>query len=276
MQPNPVYLYSNKIDAFTNITDSWVLERFRKVYNRNQKIYRGADNKIDVQVKNSSQKAISIPEGSYLVFHLVNTDTGKLILKKDCVLVEDDLDKNLKGRAYVVLGRKELLDITPGFYQYSLIIEEREINGDEYRVTKKTPMYTDTQYGAYSVMEIFGDLSGEVEDSILINKFEYINPFNVGELDQRIYISSIIDAQPQISTPQSLHTLQMYFSGDYQGTVTIQGSLDEQGATPSKWIDIETLEPTLSAEYRNVRGKWNWFRIKHIPIQGTLDKILYR
>jgi hypothetical protein len=46
----------------------------------------------------------------------------------------------------------------------------------------------------------------------------------------------------------------------------IQGNVDNQGATPreSKWVDIESVDLTTTS-YKNIQGKWNWLRIKHIP-----------
>jgi len=73
----------------------------------------------------------------------------------------------------------------------------------------------------------------------------------------------------------SIHTFQFY-SLDYEGSVIIQGSLDTQGATPHTWTDIDTFTITSENEYRNIEGKWNWFRIKHIPTSGSIDKVLYR
>ena len=80
---NPVYLYSNKLDVFTSPSDAWSTERYRKVYNRNLKIYRGVDNRIDIQVRNSDQRASNVV-GSTLVFNLVSKDTKNLVLQKDC------------------------------------------------------------------------------------------------------------------------------------------------------------------------------------------------
>ena len=79
---NPVYLYTNKLDVFTSSADTWSTERYRKVYNRNLKIFRGVDNRIDIQVRNADQKASNIT-GSTLVFNLVSRDTKDLVLTKD-------------------------------------------------------------------------------------------------------------------------------------------------------------------------------------------------
>ena len=258
MQFNPVYLYSNKLDVFTNPSDSWTSERYRRVYNRNLKIYRSVDNRIDVQVRNSDQKASNIT-GSTLVFNLLRRDTKDLVLQKDFSAM--DL---VTGKVTVVLTEYDLLDIDPGFYEYSILKEVREtVDSTDYKVTSRMPLYMDSQYDTIGTIEVLGDVLGDVEPSIVINKFEYTNPFALGSENPKFYISSIIDAKPTINSAGNLHTFQFY-SSNYLGTVTIQGSIDEQGATPHNWVDITTIDLTTE-KYKNITGKWNWFRVKHVP-----------
>jgi hypothetical protein len=271
MKLSSVYLYSNNIEVFTNSLDSWVLERYRKVYNRNLKIYRGADNRIDVQVKNSSQKGVSVSE-SYLVFTLVVAETDQQVLQKDCILIPDDLDKNFKGRAYVELTRQDLLDLETGFYKYSVALETRdyEDSSDEYRVISRTPMYMDSQYGSYATLEIFGDIDGETVDSLQIREFNLISPRAVGDESPSYYESTIINAHPLETIPSSIHTFQFYHSADYTGRIRIQGSLSSS-AHPNDWVDIPETAVVpggnnfttdgATVSYRNVIGKWNWFRV---------------
>ena len=262
MQFNSVYLYSNKLDVFTNPLDSWTTERYRRVYNRNLKLFRSVDNRIDIQVRNSDQKASNIT-GSTLVFNLITRDTQDLILQKDFTAM--DL---LTGKVTVILTEKELLDIDPGFYSYSIIKEVREnIDSTEYKVTSRFPLYMDSQYDAIGTIEVLDDVQGTAEPSLLINNFNYTNPFAVGAENPKFFISSIIDTKPLISAGNSLHTFQFY-SSNYRGSVTIQGSLDDQGATPSRWVDITTID-LENERYKNVQGKWNWFRIKHIPTENS-------
>lgn len=276
MQLNSVYLYPNKIDVYTNTLASWPTERYRKVYNRNLKIYRGVDNKIELQVRNSDEKAAAIT-GTTLVFNLVTRDTKDLILTRDCVV-----QSNANGRVYVTITDDDLLDLESGFYNFTVTQEVREaINTNEYKVTSRTPLYIDSQYGAIATLEILGDVYGETVDSLLVDKFNYTNPFTTGSENDKFYISSIIDTRPEIGPVYGLHTFQLYLN-NYSGELTIQGSLDEQGGTPreSKWTDVETLTLTnANTQYVNITGKYNWFRIKHIPTTnntGTVDKILYR
>ena len=276
MQLISVYLYPNKLDVFTNAAAAWQTERYRRVYNRNIKIYRGVDNRIDLQVRNSDQKAADTT-GSTLVFNLVERESQALVVQKDCTTVSAST-----GKYYVVLTESEMIDIESGFYQYSVFNELRTSNGDNtHIVTSKTPLYNDGQYDMLGTIEVIDSGSGDVQSSTQAKEFSrHIVYANNGPTAGNYYISSIIDANPQRTTPQSLHTFQMFFT-NYTGQVVIQGSLSD-GGNPNVWVDLETLTLTDSTvEYQNVTGKYNWFRVKHTPSilvnsPGTVDKILYR
>ena len=275
MQFNPVYLYVNKLDIFTTPTDTWSTERYRRVYNRNLKIFRGVDNRIDIQVRNNDQKASNIV-GSTLVFNLVSQDTKHLVLQKDFTAM--DL---ATGKVTVMLTAEELLDLDVGFYNYSIIKEVRTtVDSTDYTVTSKMPLYMDSQYDTVGTLEITGDVYGDVSTSVNVSTFNYTNPFTQGAVEPfPFYTSEIIDARPNTSPAYPIHTFQFYTT-NYTGTVEIQASLDAQGATPreTKWATVATVD-LLTERYKNVTGKYNWFRVKHIPAlnnTGTVDKILYR
>jgi hypothetical protein len=275
MQFNPVYLYVNKLDVFTTPTDTWSTERYRRVYNRNLKIYRGVDNRIDIQVRNSDQKASNIV-GSTLVFNLVSQDTKHLVLQKDFTAME-----LATGKVTVIVTADELLDLDTGFYNYSIIKEVRStVDSTDYTVTSRMPLYMDSQYDTVGTLEITGDVYGDVSHSVNVNTFNYTNPFTQGaEEPFPFYTSEIIDARPNTSPAYPIHTFQFYTT-NYTGTVEIQANLDSQGATPreTKWATVATVD-LLTERYKNVTGKYNWFRIKHTPATnntGTVDKILYR
>ena len=275
MQFNPVYLYVNKLDVFTTPTDTWSTERYRRVYNRNLKIFRGVDNRIDIQVRNNDQKASNIV-GSTLVFNLVSQDTKDLVLQKDFTAM--DLST---GKVTVIVTAEELLDLDIGFYNYSIIKEVRTtVDSTDYTVTSKMPLYMDSQYDTVGTLEITGDVYGDVSNSVNVSTFNYTNPFTPGATEPfPFYTSEIIDARPNTSPAYPVHTFQFYTT-NYTGTVEIQASLDAQGATPreTKWATVATVD-LLTERYKNVTGKYNWFRVKHIPATnntGTVDKILYR
>jgi hypothetical protein len=269
MQLNSVYLYPNKINVFTNA--DWTTERYRQVYNRNLKLYRSVDNKIDLQVRNSAQRATRII-GDALVFNIITRETKDLVLQIDC-----SIQSAADGTAYVVIDSDMLLALESGFYNYSLVQEDRTANdgtayilNNEYIVTSRTPMYVDSQYGTIGTLEINGDVFGEIDNSLLVDKFALINPATTGYEEAAYYTSSLIDTVGHTQVPQSLHTFQIYFTNNYTGTIVIQGSLSE-GGNPHVWSDVASFDVDDQREpvYKNVVGKYNFFRVRHYPDTAT-------
>lgn len=263
MQINSVYLYPNSIDVYSNVPGEWLTERYRRVYNRNLKLIRGANNTVDLQVRNTDQKPIAVSD-STVVFNLIGRDQ-KLIISKDCTAISADT-----GKFSVTITESELFNLEAGFYNYSLYK-----TGD---TGVKTPLYIDSQYGTNAVVEITGGIQGNPVESLEVNKFFYINPATTGDTGADYYTSSLIDAQYQTTSPNSNHTFAVYGT-NYVGTAEIHGSIDE-GGTPTHWTTLETISfASEPIQYTNIVGKWRWFRIKHIPDTlntGSVDKVLYR
>jgi hypothetical protein len=261
MQLIPVYLYPNKIDVFTNSISDWKTERFRQVYQRNLKIYRGVDNRIDIQVKNLDQKPYDIT-GFNLLINIVEPETQELLLQKEC-----EVKSLSQGKIYVTLSANDLLSINPGHYQYSLIKETRSnVDSTDYTVSSREIIYLDSQYGSEGTIQVYPNVYSEPKPSIIIKEFRE-------DVDQDlntppIFYSSIIDAKPQLSTESTVHTFRFYMT-DYNGEVVIQGSQSE-GANPYVWEDIVTYDVVASdLQYATVTGKYYWLRIKHTPGKVT-------
>ena len=254
MQLNSSYLYPNKIDVYTNL-GSWTTERYRKVYQRPFKTYRGVDNRLDLQIRNSDQKTKNIT-GYTVVFNLLTTDGGELIKQKDCTIVDA-----LTGKVFVTLTEGDMLDLVNGFYYFSAYV----VHSDG----TKTPLYGDSQYGAIGQLEVLGDVYGDPKPS-----YEETNFTNV----DGTYYSSAIDAKPQFQSNAALHTFAFYFT-DYtqfnSGDIIIQGSLDNS-TNPVEWVDIDTVTPAANVDYKNITGVWGHLRIKNISSTATIDKVLYR
>ena len=251
MQLNPVYLYPNKVDVFTNL-GTWTTERYRKVYQRNFKVFRGVDNRLDLQVRNSDEKMKDIT-GYTLVFNLIERETQKLILQKDCTIVSA-----VNGKVFVTLTESELNIIESGMYNYTII----SINDSGV----KAPLYCDSQFGVIGTIEVHGDVFGTVLESQVIDTFSIVPAYWPNDGKSR---SELQYASPAVHSVRSTHTF-VFYDTDYKGTVTIQGSLDE-GGTPQHWVDIQTITYPITQQYLNVTGKWKWFRVLAIPTVARLD-----
>lgn len=267
MQPNSVYLYPNSVDVYLNLSSDWINERYRKVYNKNLKVHRGGDNRIDLKLKNSDQKAISFT-GYVPVFILTNDN--KQILKKDAITVDA-----ATGKSYVLLTEQELWEIEPGYYDYSVVLESRSAEGDDYVVTERKITFIDNQYGSKSILEILSSVQGDVVDSLEISKFSVTKPSSVGEDESTFYTSSLINPNYETSYSSSSHTF-VYYLNNYTGNLKLEGSLDDS-STPKNWSELVSFDfVDQNIYYHNIVGKYRWFRIIHTPVSGTLDKILYR
>jgi hypothetical protein len=257
MQLISVYLYPNKIDVFTNSLAEWKTERYRQVYQRNLKIYRGVDNRIDIHVKTSDQKPQNVT-GYNFVLAVIEPETQELLLTIDC-----DARSLSLGKISATITADNILAINPGFYRYSVIKETRSnVDSTEYIVTAREVLYLDSQYGTQGTIEVFGNVYGETRPSLVIKEFREDVSYETNVATE--YYSSIIDARPQLSTEETVHTFRFYMT-DYDGEVVIQGSQSE-GANPQVWSDIATYEVVGSdLVYTTVTGKYNWLRIKHTP-----------
>lgn len=273
MQLISVYLYPNKVTAYTNHLASWKTERYRQVYNRNLKLYRGTDNRVDIQIRNSDEKPYDISDFDEIVFSLLNKESRILLLSKVCTV-----QSAASGKVYVYVSESEISSIEPGFYYFSVVGQIRE-NGI---VTERTPLYIDTQYGAFSVVEIKENVFGESVESTIVDEFRFFRTNYAS--DEIYYISSIINAKPELSNDQTVHTFQYYFT-NYSGVITLQGSQSD-GGNPNVWIDLrtDTITARSTPLYRTIIGQYNWFRVVHYPapeildstVPGTVDSILYR
>lgn len=242
MQLNPSYLYSNRIDVYTNL-GTWTKERYRKVYQRNLKLYRGVDNRVDFQIKNGEERSRSISNLT-IVFNIVGVDSNELLVQQNCVIHDAVL-----GRVFAMVSEAAMEQILLGHYYYSLYAVDA--NG------VKSPMYVDSQYGVTGVIDVIGDAYGGPKPSQA--------PTNV---------FTAMDAKPQFNSNAGLHTFAFYTT-DFVGDITIEASLDDNLGT---WVDLDTI--TLNStpvSYLNVTGVWSRLRVKQLTNHtGTLDKVLYR
>ena len=91
--------------------------------------------------------------------------------------------------------------------------------------------------------------------------------------DNDAWLSESIDAQPSINGNEALHTASVYTS-NYIGDVIIQGTLDNQVADGTSWVDITTLTFTGSETEPvpvNFNGVFSYVRVK--ATSNPADKI---
>ena len=153
MQLNPCYLYSNRLDVYTNL-GSWTKERVRKVYQRTMKIYKGVDNRLDFQVRNGDNKPKDITTIDSVTFNIIAVDTKGIQLQKT-VTVETAAE----GKIYLLLSESDIQDLERGYYHFSMFYIDSDNN--------RFPLYGDTQYDAVGQLQVI-DGAFDVDSTTVI------------------------------------------------------------------------------------------------------------
>ena len=247
------YLVSNStvvvLDGTGNLTE------YRKVYQRNIKIAKGIDNVINFEIKNHDQKPVSILN-TYTPYVEVFTEDN-VLLKRYTGTIRETTTPSYTGQFTINIADGDTLNLDAQYLSYTVYLTDTN--------QANTLTYADSQYGITGTIELTSEAFPGAVDSKSITTF----------VDK---ISTVIDGEPQINSNTALHTAVIYSTG-FDGTVTVQGTLDANNT--NSWFDIstETLTSPTQPHYVNFNGIFSNIRFKYDNTSGnsgTIDKILVR
>lgn len=250
------YLVSNHtvvvVDDFTGTSTE-----YRKVYQRNLKIAKGIDNIITFEIKNGDHKPLSILN-TYTPYVEVFTEDN-VLHKKYIGTIKETTTPNYKGQFTINVQDNDTLNIDGQYLSYTVYLMK---NSD----STNTLTYADDQFGIRGVMELTDEAFPGAIPSTSISTWNN-------------YVSSVVDAEPHINSNEGLHTIAAYCSSNFEGTLTVEGTLDDN--TTTTWFTIATIDiqnPTQPV-YKNFNGVFSNLRFKYeneLGNTGTIDKILLR
>jgi len=251
MQKIPVYLVPNRIKVIASLSGDRT--EFRQVYQRNIKLYKGIDNRLEFQVKNSDQKPID-----------VSTYTPTLILldnNQNLLLTKDGSTDSTIGTAYFTITAEELDNIPHQYVKHTMYLTDQD--------NARHLVYTDTQFTAPGTIEIFANAFAVPREPISITTFSSV--YNTSTV-----VSEAAQLLGGINGASTTTTVIAY--GSLAGNVTVQATIDESSNDSSTiWTDVGTIDMTgLDIEYFNVTGAYTYLRFKYDTDEGTIDKILVR
>ena len=248
------YLVSNK--TVVVIDDTGNLTEYRKVYQRNIKIAKGIDNVITFEIKNHEQKPVSILN-TYTPYVEVFTEDN-VLLKRYVGTIKETSTPNFKGHFTINVTDGDTLNLDAQYLSYTVYLMK---TADMSNVLT----YADSQYGITGTIELIGEAFPGAIESKQVSTF----------VDN---VSSVVNGEPNINSNEALHTVAVYSTG-FDGTVTIQGTLEDN--TSSNWFDIDTLTLTSPTQpsFKNFNGVFSNIRFtisNSAGNSGTIDKILVR
>lgn len=270
MQKISSYLYPNRISFVSNLASSPL--EWRIVYQRKVKIYKGLDNVIELDIKNSEQKRIDIT--SYNMKFVIMDQLDQEIYQADV-----DVNTGSKGLATVTIPASPLQYLTPQFLKYSV-----------YYITDagaKMPIYGDTQFGVTGTIELLGGAMPESLPAQVIDTFTFLE----NDADPDNVVTEYFSEGAEINTPNDFSsdhaiTVDFYPEG-LSASVVVQVTDFTVISSTTEWTDLETfdVEPTdtlirkVYASAENYSNNLSWIRIKYTPTEentGKFDKVLVR
>jgi hypothetical protein len=261
MQLIPRYLVKNKIDIVLDIAG--FITEYRPVYQRQIRIYKGIDNTIQFRIFNADQKPISLSDK---IPRFVAFDENRnLVLDLDGDVLDDGSTRNTQGTFSVKITENDMLNIDQQYLSYTIFLIDQSTH-------ERTLTYSDSHFNNGGLIYISSEAFPAVRPPLAITQFQKTN-FNTD-----LWTSETASAEPNINSNEALHTIAVYANG-FQGSLTMQATLNQQVDEGTSWSDIQNLEfsgEETEPTYFNVIGVYEYFRFLSVGDPKNIIKILIK
>jgi hypothetical protein len=261
MQKISSYLYSNRIAINLDLASSPV--EWRIVYQRKVKIYKGYDNIISLDIKNSDQKRIDV--SALTLKCLIMDHLGQEVYTADVI------HSDTPGLASFTIPSLAVDSITPQFLRYAVYV----LNDDDTR----NVIYGDTQYGVTGFMDLIGDATITGIPPKIITTFNYLDDTAVNDL--RYYYSDAVVVKIPNENVSTTNVDLAFATNQLDADITVQVSKSGVVSNPTVWTNVETFTvtnstTTVSKSYE-IDTDIVWLRVRYKLNQtnpaGKIDKI---
>lgn len=259
MQKISLYLVPNRITVTTDAVG--FTTEFRQVYTRKIKLYRGIDNTVEFDVRNSENKKQSI--------------VGKT---PRVVLFDTEQQKILEKEGTLITGTTHLFKVT---------FTSAELDGIDTQLltlasylsdeSGNTIVYGDSQFGMHTPVQVLNgindrtDFTPEQEITTFNRTWNFQN--QVG-----LYTSEIAKFAPQVNDDSSFSTAITIYPGAFRGVVTVEATKDLSTSSSNFWTEVASVTIADSNESSlTISGPYTYIRFLFPEnTTGILDKITVR
>lgn len=251
MQKFQVYLVPNRIKVTTDVTG--FATEFRQVYQRKLKLYKGIDNAIEFDVRDSDQRRQNIM-GYNIVVKFYDA------AHKNLFSVQGNPVVGKPGIMTAVITADDIALVDPQILKMAAYIRD----DSEERI-----VYSDSQFDIFLDVDVLDGYNDKFANGDVV---EEITVFNY-EQDSKEYISEIANFGTIINNDYSTaptRTSTFEFEGIYDGIIEIEATKDKSTAFGTTWETIDSWDTaveqtkTVTGDYRYVR-----FRITRERTNGT-------
>lgn len=266
MQKLSFYLVPNRISVTTDMVNSGYTTEKRQVYQRKLKLYKGINNTIELEVRQSDERRLSVAGYTAVVkFYDEN--------RKNLFTVNGTPILSKTGLISVTIPKEVIEDIDP--QQLTLAAYLVDANNNE------TILYADAQFG----VSVFVELDNGYNEA----------PLEVDNLKNWIYdmgtedlVSEIVDFGTRFNDNSAAYPIVSAYvvvkpnlTNPYAGVITVEATDDKSLAIGNRWTVIGTID---ASEYSGKRfsGEWRFVRFRYPKwvnaltqkeITGLVDKI---
>lgn len=248
MQKIQFYLVPNKIIVTTDRVG--FNTEFRQVYQRKLKLYKGTDNAIQIEVRNSEQRKQNvIGYTADVMFFDVN---HKKLFEVTATAITSQ-----PGQLSMTIPATTLAPIDP----QQLLMAARLVDGDD----DTTPLYIDGQFELFGSVEVLNGYNELLAPDSII---EELTVFNY-EFDRKEYVSEIGSfGTTSNDDPGAVRTITVSYEGNYQGGIIVEATRDKSTANSTSWTNIGVWDTSVDTT-KELTGNWRFIRFRIFRNRGS-------
>ena len=260
MQKISSYLYPNRI--LVNVNLAPLSTEWRIVYQRKIKIYKGYENVIELDIKNSDQKRIDVSDNEFKC--LIMDELGQEVYTADVV------HSTTPGLATFNVPADAVELVSPQFLRYALYI----LNEDDTR----SVVYGDTQFGATGTMELIGTAAVTVPLPKVIKTFMPLDSTNIPYV--RTYYSEAAEINPPNDIRAETSLDLEFLSLGLEAEVQVQVSYAPVISNAVEWETLETFN--IASSTNSITKTYSstvdfnkevvWLRITYVRANNNTGK----
>ncbi len=237
MQKISFYLVPNRIKVTTDVAG--FNTELRQVYQRKVKIYKGIDNTIEFEVRNSDNRRDNVA-GYEVVVKFFDAE------RKNVFTVSGQPILGKPGLLSIVVTQDLIEKLDPQLLTFAAFLR----NADGERL-----LYSDADFNLSLTAEIFDGFNEPTEFVEELTVFAW-------QFDRKRFVSEIGNFGTIINDDYSTapqRAMEVSFEGDYQDIIEVYATKDKSTDPTGRWVRLEDwdtridLTKTYEGDYRYVR-----------------------
>lgn len=259
MQKLSFYLVQNRISVTTDVVSDGYVTENRQVYQRKLKLYKGIDNTIELEVKGSDQRKLSVI-GKTAVVKFYDSDRNNLFTVQGAPILSKT------GIVSVTVPKEYISLIDPQLLTLAAYLKDDE-------TSEETILYSDSDFGVAAVVEVYNGYNDASNVIDVVETWIY-------DMGTRELVSEIVDFKKTLNRNIRLNTGDLQDPdapvldttstvivtpnqiNPYTGTVTIEGTDDQSLALGNQWSLVATIQPE-EFEEKVITANWRFVRFRY-------------